>query len=433
MRYTRSVPAAVFTLLAAAACGSSDEPIGPQPRNPATNHSPPQARFRTSDDEFARVSRAEVPGFAGFYLQDDGTPVVRLVDPRQRGAAQRYLAQEFIRARSGHHANAPQQPIFKGASYEFARLKDWADGLTPMLERGDVFLIDVDEVENRVSVGVQDAAVIAAVRAEASRLGMPAAALHVETQPRPEQRRTVQDWHYPVMGGIQIAYGDSLCTMGFNAFHPATGRAVFVTNSHCTPTNYGFDGGAFYQNTVTAANHFGNEIADRGHYGCFPGIDLCRFADAAYVAHNGRRDPAPGVVAPAQGVIARTIRVTGMAASTTETADPYYIVARYAGTLPVGTYLEKTGRTSGSTYGRVTRSCVTLPQWVCQDESRIWSTFGDSGSPVFVTIGGNNVQLRGVMWGGPKGDFTTTYSSPLSGIEADLGPLTSLCMPGLGC
>ncbi|HEX8695540.1 MAG TPA: hypothetical protein VF746_24215, partial [Longimicrobium sp.] len=124
MRYTKTVPAAVLALLATAACDSFDPPVSPESGGASANRAAPQAEFRTPDDEFARVARAEVPGFAGFYLQNDGTPVVLLTDPAQRGAAQRYLAREFVRARRGRHANAPTQPIFLKAAYDFAQLKE---------------------------------------------------------------------------------------------------------------------------------------------------------------------------------------------------------------------------------------------------------------------------------------------------------------------
>jgi hypothetical protein len=120
MRYTRSVPAALAALLAAAACDTADPPLGPEAGEAAESRAP-QGQPWTTDDEFARASRAEAPGFAGFYLQDDGTPVIRLTDPSQRGAAQRYLAQHLRAARSGRHAGAPAQPVFLAAAYDFAR------------------------------------------------------------------------------------------------------------------------------------------------------------------------------------------------------------------------------------------------------------------------------------------------------------------------
>ena len=429
MKHTRSVPAAVLALLFTAACESSDVPVGPDPADAAASRAPQS--FRTPDDEFARASRAEAPGFAGFYLQEDGTPVIRLVDQARRGEVQRYLARELAAARRGRHADAPQQPVFQPAAYDFAQLKAWAEQLTPLMQsRGDVYLVDVDEVGNRVLLGVGDATAVGAVRAEAARLGIPAAAVATQTQPAPQERITVRDRFGTLIGGIQIAFSSYYCTLGFNAKRSSNGANIFVTNSHCTGTQNAYDGIAIYQNTVASGNHVGNEVADRGNYACAGTGTSCRRADAAYISHNGTRTIG-------QGGIARTAWATGKAASLTVTGE-YDVVGRYTGTLPVGTYLDKTGRTSGSTYGQVTNSCVTIGSLRCQDISKVWSEGGDSGSPVFVYLGGsgsaeNDVQLHGVMWGGPGSDYTTTYSSRLAGIEADLGTLNNLCRPGYGC
>lgn len=428
MKFTRSLPAAVLTLTLAAACDTPDAPLGPQPDDAAMNRAPQS--FRTPDDEFARAARAEVPGFAGFYLQNDGTPVVRLVDPSQRGAAQRYLAQELTRARAGRRAGAPAQPVFIGAAYDFAQLKDWSEALHPLLSsRGDVYLIDVDEVGNRVLLGVADATAIGAVRAEAARLGIPAAALEVRTQAKPELRATVRDRFTTTLGGIQIAFSGYVCTLGFNARRVSTGANIYVTNSHCTGTQNAFDGIAIYQNTNAAGNQIGNEVADRALYACVTGVASCRQADAAYISNNGTRTVG-------QGGIARTAWATGAAGGLTVTGE-YDVIGRST-SIAVGAYLDKTGRTSGSTYGQVTNSCVTIGSLRCQDISKVWSEGGDSGSPVFVYIGGsgtaeNDVRLHGVMWGGPGSDYTTTYSSRLAGIEADLGALNNLCRAGYGC
>jgi hypothetical protein len=419
MRYKASLPTAVLGLLFLAACDSS-ELVSPDPV--AVDPVGPKIQLKTSDDEFARASRAEAPGFAGFYLDEDGTPVIRLVDTGKGAAARQYLASRLTAIRGERNGNAPRQPVFRPARYDFAQLKGWADGLTPMTKRGDVYSIDVDEKQNRVSVGVQDAAAIAAVRAEAARLGVPAAALHVQTQPKPEQRITLQQYHNPLYGGIQIAFGQYLCTLGFNATTSA-GQSIFVTNSHCTPTYFGYDGGAIYQPTVTSGNWIGNEVADVGLWDCG---GTCRWADAAYISHNGWR----GV---SQGVIARTPWASGGGPTTITETTSYRVVARYNGNAPVGTWLDKTGRTTGSTYGQVTASCVTIGNLVCQDVSRVYSAGGDSGSPVYIWLGGSDVQLQGILWGGPGNDYTTTYSSPLVNIEYDLGPLSNVCAPGYGC
>lgn len=421
MKHTRSVPAAVLALLFTAACESSDVPVAPQPADAAASRAPQS--FHTPDDEFARASRAEAPGFAGFYLQEDGTPVIRLTDQTKRGEVQRYLAQELASARSGRRANAQQQPVFVPAAYDFAQLKDWAEQLTPLMaSRGDVYLVDVDEVGNRVLLGVADATATGAVRAEAARLGVPANAVATQTQQAPQTRASLRDRQATLKGGIQIAFGQYLCTLGFPATRVSTGASIFVTNAHCTGTQYVSDGIAIYQNTVAAGNQIGNEVADRGMYACITGVASCRRADAAYISNNGTRPVG-------RGLIARTNWATGGNAGTTIVGD-FRIVGRYTGTLPVGTSLDKTGRTSGSTYGNVTNSCVTIGSLRCQDISRVWSEGGDSGSPVYVWTANNDVQLHGVMWGGPGTDYSTTYSSRLAGIEADLGALSNLCVSG---
>ncbi len=427
MKYTRSVPAVVLAVVFTAAC-SSDAPVGPQPGDVAANRGQEQSALRTPDDEFARASRNEAPGFAGYYLREDGTPVILLTDETRRGEVQRYLARELASVRGGR-ARSSQQPVFVKAAHDFAQLKTWSEQLHPLLERSDVYLIDVDEVGNRVALGVADANAIGAVRQEATRLGIPADAVHVETQAKPEPRATVRDRFASTLGGIQIAFGQYVCTLGFNAKRVSTGANIYVTNAHCTGTQYVNDGIAIYQNTVASGNQIGNEVSDRGLYACISGVLSCRQADAAYISNNGTR-------AVGQGGIARTAFATGQSATLT-TIGEFDIVGRNT-SLAVGAWLDKTGRTSGSTYGKVTSTCVTIGSLRCQDISKLWSMGGDSGSPVYVWIGGsgaaeNDVRLHGVMWGGPGTDYTITYSSRLGGIEADLGALTNLCRPGYGC
>lgn len=48
---------------------------------------------------------------------------------------------------------------------------------------------------------------------------------------------------------------------------------------------------------------------------------------------------------------------------------------------------------------------------------------------MYYSIGNGN----GILLGGPPNDYTTIWSSRLSELELDNGPLTSLCAPGYGC
>jgi hypothetical protein len=49
---------------------------------------------------------------------------------------------------------------------------------------------------------------------------------------------------------------------------------------------------------------------------------------------------------------------------------------------------------------------------------------GDSGSPVFIGSGSSSVKLAGILWGGNTSGTTFVFS-PMSGIERELGSLTT--------
>ncbi|CAN5647909.1 hypothetical protein BH23GEM3_BH23GEM3_23880 [soil metagenome] len=82
---------------------------------------------------------------------------------------------------------------------------------------------------------------------------------------------------------------------------------------------------------------------------------------------------------------------------------------------------------------------VAINHFRCQDASNVWSQGGDSGSPMMVWVGSAGTErheaaeLQCILWGGPVGDFNTTYSSRLAGIEADLGSLSNLCTWDYNC
>lgn len=420
MPHRRSLPAVAFAALVLAACGTEDAPVSPQPREPGDGRAPgPQVGRLTSDDELARLAREQIPGFAGYYLRDDGTPVLRLVDASQRAKAEAWLADGLARTRVGRNARPFRATAVLPATYDFAQLRGWADALQPLLGRDDVYLIDVDEVENRVSLGVRDAAAIETVWREAARLGIPNAAVRATIQPRPEPRNP-RLRQAVLAGGIQIQSAVGLCTYGFNATRVVNGQPIFVTNSHCTPVYLGPDGGVVGQPSLAAADIIGNEVAD---------VAGPRFADAAYISWNGSRPRSQGGI-----VITNPIAFGGPGGGAQ--VGEYDIVSRWAGAIVPGLILDKQGRTSYGTFGQVLASCVNIGPFICQDVSDVWSEPGDSGSPMFVWVGGtnnNDVHLYGILWGGPAGNFNITYSSRLPGIEADLGALTNLCRPGFGC
>lgn len=385
---------------------------------------------RTSDEEMAIVANNEVKGFAGVYWEGDGTPVVLLTDPAQRGAAQRYLATRLSSRGRGGTARGVEKMVVRTVPYDFAQIKSWHDRLGELFARDDVYMTDVDEVRNQVFVGVRDQAAIGVVRSAAARLGVPAAAVRVETQAAPEKRITLRERPSLLQGGYQIdlyAGTGGECTLGFNAIY--NGQSVFVTNSHCSQSQYSLDYGSIWQPNVAPGAEIGAEIADVPLHWCGPYIAdylPCRHSDASIYANNGS-------VAADLGKLAQTAWQTGRPADITVTTVNTITSRRLSEWLSVGDYLDKTGRTTGTTYGKVTQTCARIGSLLCQDISKVYSAPGDSGSPMYVWLGSGSVKLYGILWGGPGSDYSTSYSSRLDGIENDFDATLTVCAPGYGC
>ena len=412
----------------------------------------------TLDDEFREIARA-IPGFAGFYLEPVASPVAnpgaqagteqvmiaRLVDLSQEGAATErgrvFSASRRLRIR-GYEA--------RKAEYNFLQLSSWYEKLLSIQNLPGVVFTDIDEVANRLRVGVLDVAAIGAIRSKAASAGVPASVLIVERAEPMHAKETLRDYVSPAAGGIQIQMGLGICTLSFvvdrgtDGWPDATDRG-FVTNSHCTEFSGAVDNGAAYQPSAASGNILGYEIADppfAATAGC-PAGRLCRYSDAAlfeYVpeepfemsriakAVNNWTTPntAPAVLSPPQN------RVT--------------IAYEYA--QPVSNQqMAKTGRTTGTTGGPVTQTCVTVnvvsssgaptnKTLLCQYTVDARNLAGDSGSPVhgyteYILPGDpyQPVGIYGILWGG--NDAGTRYSmSPLGSVENELGPFRTECWFG---
>jgi hypothetical protein len=426
-------------LLAFATACNGDQLPEPGPQRPSlqpsdstsANLSARQQSPRTVDEEFDHAARTEVPGFAGYYLAEDGSPIVRLVDARHADAARR-----FVRARNGGVPGREARVV--AAEYDFSQLKGWRDRLQELVGRNGVHMLDVDERTNRVWVGVTDEGAAQALRAAARAAGVPYRALEVAVVPAAEFRADYLTDRFDVLwGGVQIdktpGYGGE-CTLGFMA--DWGWDKIFVTNSHCSQSYFAYDGGTLYQNNAAPGNEIGVELHDRGYWEpC--GSLLCRYSDAAYIGRNGAR------YAPREETyrIATTeFWAIGGPATTKLVSPTQYpsgqstpVVGRLTDAqLVVGAFMEKIGRTSGATLGQITRSCVQIGRLLCQYEGDIYSAPGDSGSPIRQNDNNHGTLLAGILWGGPTNNYNITYFSPLSGIERDLGAI-GVCTVYLAC
>jgi hypothetical protein len=410
-----------MSLVAAAACTDSRVPTQPD-TGPASNVPQPPAQDASLDgDALARA----IPGFGGFFIDARGVPTVRLTNLQARAEAERAL-QPTLRSLD---LGAALQVI--KADYTAQQLQAWVQRAAPeVLGLRGVVLIDNDEARNRVTVGVESRAAEPAVRAAMRRLGIQSEAVVVEVTGPVYEAITLRDKVRPVIGGLQIYWtsGSSafLCTHGFNVINPPDPRRSFLTNSHCTrargnvasPTVY-------FQPAPPNTNIIGTEVEDPPFFtgtarGC-PVGRLCRRSDAARAVYNS-----------STSLLGRLERTTGPGSITI--AGQWIIKSE--GTPVVGQTLNKVGRTTGTSTGKVTHTCVTVNvsgtniTMLCQDIVKANVGPGDSGSPVFLrtpTLSAPfNVRLEGILWGSTTiGGVTHFILSRMTNIEAELGAMTT--------
>lgn len=416
VRHVALRAAAAGALLAVAACSRTDDLTGPAASQDLNLSQ--AGRVLTQDD----LDR-DVPGFGGFFVDRNGIPTVYLRTGADRQPAERAL-DGFLRDRGMR----PQDLRVVQAKYGYRQLENWYQSATPdaLDVPGSVF-VDNDESSNRVRIGVADLNAQGRVRAALSRLGIPDAAVIVEAAEPIVQVATLQNVvDRPVRAGVQINFPGFLCSVGFNA--TSGGQASFVTASHCTNTQGGVESTPYWQPLQSVdGTQIATEVADpvyrRGGAGC-PKGKMCRYSDASRAAYINPANMALGSIAATSGANNGSLTIAG---SFTITSDD---CGATGGCLPVGTTVNKVGRTTGWTAGTITNTCVNTGVsgsrivQLCQTFVSAGVGGGDSGSDVFQITSGSNVKLVGVLWGG-NGAGTQFVFSPFGNVTRELGPLVT--------
>ena len=359
-----------------------------------------------------------VPGFGGFFVDEQGTPTIYLRDAAQRGAAERALTPWF-----SSQGRAPATMRVRKADFDWADLDRWfTQASVEALGIQGVVFADADEARNRVRIGVEHAAAAARVRGVLARLGIPASAVNVDVTQPIRQLATLRDAVRPVVAGVQINFPGFLCSLGFNASR--SGIRGFVTASHCTSTQGGVEGTPYWQplesvRPIQVATETVDPTYPTG--GSCPAGRNCRRSDAAFAKYiNGTQNTL--------GRIARTSRINPndrtIVGSWTITSDAS------SSSFTIGLRVNKVGRTTGWSQGPVTGTCVNVNvsgtniTQLCQTIVSATVAGGDSGSDVFTITSGTNVRLNGVLWGGSS-DGKTFVFSPLANVKGELGALTT--------
>jgi hypothetical protein len=404
--------------------------------NPAALPAPAQtdmAGVENSDERLAAIA-GQVPGFGGMFYGQDGTLQVYMVE--QQGPVSEAMTaflEDVIAREVGRGERLAHNgiEILKG-KYDFQELHSWHKQMSPeVLSLPGTVFTDIDERTNRLRIGVTDSRRMRkAVEEHLSNLGVPSEAVEiVETE---EVKQVLRSRRRPLRGGLQINFGNFLCTLGVVA--DRGGVRGFVTNSHCTNIQGGVEGTDYHQPSASGTtNRVGEEIADPTYFtdefptgGSCPDGRQCRYSDSSFarVPH-----PSGPSVTTARGSIARP----AVNSFTWNGVDTFTITAE-ATPVP-GQTVTKVGRTTGRTTGPIQQTCANVNvggtniTLLCQS----WAAFnplpqgGDSGSPVFLITTLPNVTLVGILWGtGSAGFF-----SPITGVQraGELGAITT-CASG---
>ena len=302
-----------------------------------------------------------------------------------------------------------------GADYSILQLLDQYDSVLARLQQLEgIVWIDLDEVRNRIAIGVRPGAegsLTAALRGRGADLDM--FYFEVVTE-LPVPLHTLQSQFDTLMGGIQVT-ASGVCTLGVTVERSGSIEG-FLTASHCVGTVFSMDSVAVGQ--PSSSDTVGTESIDPDVFACGD-PDGCRYSDAVLV------DVASGVDINL-GLIAATTDRDSIRQLNVDHNNPVEIAFEVTSTPAVGTDIDKIGRSSGWSYGEIDQSCVNFVHQssvtlICQYRTDAWAEGGDSGSPVFIGPISSDVQLAGILHSGDQdGDYLFWYS-PIEGVHDDLG------------
>ncbi len=415
----------------------------------------------TLRDIYSDIARRVPGGFGGLFFDGDGVLNVLLVDEERWPEARLELeAEPIIQARV--HTNGRTDfdlatARVAKATWPHDRLHEWLDELLiEMRAQGRTATLSGVRVhDNAVYLGMGSAADRTTAFEIADRLSIPAGALIVEVVGKSVPlQATLHSRIRPVPGGVQIAYGSSVCTMGPNIVRSPAGHPDehgFLVASHCSHTPFQpFDSTnvTFYEQPYIAPfqsvsyYRIGNKGIDTPLFPCVEDPNGCRNSDAATALYHTY----------ASGDTARIARPVGRNNNTftIDSSTPRFDMVPYMWEwVTDGEIVEKVGRSTGWTGGEVVDGCFTVkvdnppPGYSirCAMLVDAEAGAGDSGGPVFTITNDPQVEIVGTVFagvptgptcpGGPDPLFPSRWiaycprfaASNLGGIFLDLDPL----------
>ena len=439
MRNRRALPLLIVALIGFIACQDT-----PTRATVAANHRARLSAFNqalttkiaTQDDHLEEVA-AQEPAFAGMFVEN-GQLIVMLTDlSRPVSAVRGAITSVFTDPR---FTTIPIQT--RQAKYGWSQLYAWGTVLPRAFSVPGVTVTDLDEVDNRISIGIANDAAKTPVLAMLARAGIPAEAIVFKTR-KPVLMSTfsLHDEVRNIFGGLYIE-NDQLtagCTLGFNAIYQ--GDTVFATNGHCSEF-WGRSGDAtgFYQDTTSqtweliGAEGYEEPFFDSTSNPACPGHN-CKYNDLELSVYNSATRPNQNL----GFLYLPTTRTQFGNNNTVNTAGTWNATITNKELYPlVGDTVNKIGSTTGWTSGPVTATCENVQEFtaagdtvyvLCQHEAAMGVYHGDSGSGVFKYYSaGDTATMDGQVWAGDSlvnaGSylyFKYTYFSTINDIQAIFG------------
>ncbi len=461
----RNAVRAIVLPVTIAACDRSPTSVGASVSSLQQDAPPVTVRelhHRSYDDVMAEVDSAS-PGFAGAFIDETGTLVVRDVRQVSNGEDRANQLASALSSRLLTNVAAGRKVRRESADFSFAQLRDWLRALMRVRLPSDVATFDIDERRNRLVVGLTSMSAIPAMEAAVKSAGVPLHALVLEKAPRTTLLQagafpndtSLRHPVRPLVGGVKIdveAVGTSggPCTAGFTL--TVGGVPSFVTVSHCTTNYASYDNGRirqpgqlFYFGTIFDF-FIGRESVDVPHqWGlgdghCPYSAVGCRWSDAAVIGVD------PGIPVSV-GRIARASQTNG--SMVLGGYPPSVLLAQNSGHWRVlgreelfpplpGAPVMKIGAATDQTTGAISRTYIyevrdpSAPmeqKWLlCQFEVTGPAYCGDSGGPVVGVLSSQSgtVALLGIAYSGIEGSacngspFIGYRYSPITGVIADL-------------
>lgn len=382
---------------------------------------------RTIRDHFQAIAR-RAPGFAGLWIDADGTLVINV----RRGDAPGVVESEAAKwlSEQGREELAQRRRRVNEVAYDYQTVISELELAKSIAARlPGVTTFGIDDREAKAVVGVSDQATAGTIMRALAQSTMRYDTWKVEvTGPAVDLQSNLQSTFSTIVAGIQTSGSRGACSIGLIGYAQMAGmpfpyadysRNIYLTASHCTSDQYAVSGDSFGQPDSTRP--VGQEIDEaftfpQGSSYC-TSYPTCRWADVAVVEISGSISHLAGVAAKSTSVLPPTL-------------PPYQGNQNYTGTgvqgAIVGDVVTKVGRTTGQTTGVVDRSCddrqssVSPGLWtLCAQRASMRSRPGDSGAIVFRAYSSSvswSPFPAGVLFqGGTNPDLT--WFSPIAQID----------------